>query len=157
MIFYFWTVTWTGFISEEGRPRNHVTKIFSNIGSHTNCTAYMNFGLFTRKLFFFQSLFSPKHSITYMSDSRRGFGLHMGFIDHHLYTRLGTTSNYGAIANLHNSQIITAPAMSFPERCVFIGCFLATASKSGDSSASRSQDLSERRLPSKYFFPHRLS
>jgi hypothetical protein len=32
------------------------------------------------------------------SDHRRGFGLDNGFIDH-LYTRLGTTSNYSAIAN----------------------------------------------------------
>jgi hypothetical protein len=27
-----------------------------------------------------------------------------------LYTRLGTTSNYSAIANLHNSEITTGPA-----------------------------------------------
>jgi hypothetical protein len=41
-----------------------------------------------------------------------GFGLVNGFIDH-LYTQLGTTSNYSATANIHNSQIITAPAKSF--------------------------------------------
>jgi hypothetical protein len=31
-----------------------------------------------------------------------------GFIDH-LYTLLGIISNYSATANLHNSQITTAP------------------------------------------------
>jgi hypothetical protein len=41
-----------------------------------------------------------------------GFGLVNGFIDH-LYTRLGTTSNYGAIANLHNSQITIGPVKPF--------------------------------------------
>jgi hypothetical protein len=40
---------------------------------------------------------------------RRGFGLENGFIDQ-LYTRLVSTSNYSATANLHNSQITTAPA-----------------------------------------------
>jgi hypothetical protein len=37
-----------------------------------------------------------------------GYGLDIGFIDH-LYATLGTTSNYSANANLHNSQITTAP------------------------------------------------
>jgi hypothetical protein len=41
-----------------------------------------------------------------------GFGLVIRFIGH-LYTRLGTTSNYSATANLHNSQITTAPAKPF--------------------------------------------
>jgi hypothetical protein len=36
-----------------------------------------------------------------------GFRLDIGFIDH-LYTQLGTTSNYSAIANLHTLQITTA-------------------------------------------------
>jgi hypothetical protein len=60
-----------------------------------------------------------------------------GFIDH-LYTRLGSTSTYSTTAKLHNSQITTAPAKNFRPCCVFI-CFLATASNSGDSSASRAQ------------------
>jgi hypothetical protein len=38
-----------------------------------------------------------------------GHGLVNGFTDH-LNTPLGTTSNYSAIANLHISQITTAPA-----------------------------------------------
>jgi hypothetical protein len=35
-----------------------------------------------------------------------------GLIDH-LYTQLGTTSNYNATANLPNSQNTTAPAKLF--------------------------------------------
>jgi hypothetical protein len=35
-----------------------------------------------------------------------------GFIDH-LYTSLGTTSNYNAIYNLNTLQITTAPAKPF--------------------------------------------
>jgi hypothetical protein len=41
-----------------------------------------------------------------------GYGLLNGFIDH-LYTRLGSTSHYSAIANLHTLQITTAPAKAF--------------------------------------------
>jgi hypothetical protein len=51
------------------------------------------------------------------------------------------TSNYSATANLHNSQIITAPAKPFPACCAFTSHSLATASKSGNSSASRAQVL----------------
>jgi hypothetical protein len=36
-----------------------------------------------------------------------------GFIEH-LYTPLGTTSNYSAIANLHALEIATAPAKKEP-------------------------------------------
>jgi hypothetical protein len=53
------------------------------------------------------------------------------FIDH-LYTRLGTTSNYIATANLHNLQITTAPAKHFIA-CYVISRSLVTASNSGDS------------------------
>jgi hypothetical protein len=61
-----------------------------------------------------------------------------GFIDH-LYTRLGTSSNYSAKANLHNSQITTAAAKHFPACYVFTRRSLITASNSGDSSASASK------------------
>jgi hypothetical protein len=53
----------------------------------------------------------------------------IGFIDH-LYTPLGTTSNYSAIANLHNSQFTTEPAMPFIACCVLTSHFLTTASNS---------------------------
>jgi hypothetical protein len=55
---------------------------------------------------------------------------------HYLYTRLGTTSNYRAAANFHNSQITAAPAVSFPPYCFFTSRSLATAYNSGDSLAS---------------------
>jgi hypothetical protein len=69
-------------------------------------------------------------------DYRRG--LHWEWIYWPLFIpqRLGTTSNYSATANLHNSQITTAPAKTFPACCVFTGRFLTPASNSGDSSAS---------------------
>jgi hypothetical protein len=60
------------------------------------------------------------------------------FIDH-LYTPLGTTSTYYAIADSHTLKITTAPAKHFPACCVFTSHSLATASNSGDSSASRGQ------------------
>jgi hypothetical protein len=57
-----------------------------------------------------------------------------GFNDY-LYTRLGTTSNYSDIADLHTLQISTAHAkpqsfIVFPSRC------LVTDLNNGDSSAS---------------------
>jgi hypothetical protein len=63
--------------------------------------------------------------------------LDIGFIDN-LYIRLGTTSNYSATFNLHNSQMTTAHAKSFPACCVFTSRSLPTASNNGHSSASRS-------------------
>jgi hypothetical protein len=51
-------------------------------------------------------------------------------------TRHGITSNYSATANPHIAQITTAPAKTFPDCRVFTSSSLATASKSGDSSAS---------------------
>jgi hypothetical protein len=62
-----------------------------------------------------------------MCDYRRGFGLDIGFIDH-LYTQLGTTSIYSAIATLHTLQITTTHAKSFPACYVFTSRSLVTAS-----------------------------
>jgi hypothetical protein len=64
-----------------------------------------------------------------------------GFIDH-LYTSLGTTSNYSTTTNLQNSQITTVPSKPFPVCYVFTSRSHRTASNSGDSSASRAQVLS---------------
>jgi hypothetical protein len=88
----------------------------------------------------------PPHPITLRSilmlsrftgcDCRLGMGW---ILD--LLTRLGTTSNYSAIADLHTLQFTTIPAKPFPARCVFNSRSLAMASNSGDSSASRAQVL----------------
>jgi hypothetical protein len=51
--------------------------------------------------------------------------------------------NYSATGNLYNSQITTTLVKPFPACCVF-SRFLATASNSGDSSASRAQVLSSQ-------------
>jgi hypothetical protein len=71
-----------------------------------------------------------KYCHVFVCVSIDGVRLDIGFIDH-LYTPLGTTSTYSAIANLHTLQITTASAKSFPSRS------LTTASNSGDSSVSR--------------------
>jgi hypothetical protein len=90
----------------------------------------------------------------YMCDCRRGFGLNIGFTDH-LYTQLGTTSNYTSIANLSILQISTN---SFPACCVFNSRFLVTASNGGDLSASvLKSSLNGGSLPIEYFhhrFPY---
>jgi hypothetical protein len=62
------------------------------------------------------------------------------FIDH-LCTRLVSTSNYRATANLHDSQITTAPPKHFPASCVFTSRSLTTA-----SSASRPHIVTLRRI-----------
>jgi hypothetical protein len=67
-----------------------------------------------------------------------GYGLDIGFVDH-LYTPLGSTGNYSAVANLNNLRITTAPARPFPACYVLTSHSLATASNSGYSSASRPQ------------------
>jgi hypothetical protein len=68
-----------------------------------------------------------------------------GFIEH-LTSRLGTASNYKAIAYLHTLQSTTATSKPFPVCCVLTSLSLATASNSGDFSASRSQFLSSLTL-----------
>jgi hypothetical protein len=74
-----------------------------------------------------------------------GFGLVNRFIDH-LYTPLGTTSNYSAITDLHTPQFITARTKSFPAYCVSNSRSLATASSSGDSSASHTYVITVWRI-----------
>jgi hypothetical protein len=57
-----------------------------------------------------------------------------------LLTQFGTTSNHSSIASFHTLQITTALVKRFPD-CVLNGSSLATVSNSGDSSATRAQDL----------------
>jgi hypothetical protein len=47
-----------------------------------------------------------------MSNSRRGFGSEIGFIDH-LYKQPVTTKNYSAIANLHTLQFTVTYTLMF--------------------------------------------
>jgi hypothetical protein len=61
-----------------------------------------------------------------MHDSRRGFGLVIGFIGH-FNTKFITTLNYGTIANVHTLQSTGAHAKSFPARCVFSRCLVTMA------------------------------
>jgi hypothetical protein len=67
-----------------------------------------------------------------------GYGFDIGFIEH-LYTPLRTTGSYSTTTNLHTLQFTTAPTKLFPACHVFTSRSLATASSSGDSSASHVQ------------------
>jgi hypothetical protein len=68
------------------------------------------------------------------------YGLDTGFIDT-LHTPLGITRNYSTVAHLHTIQFTTATAKPSLVCCVLISHSLATASNSGDPSASRAQVL----------------
>jgi hypothetical protein len=62
----------------------------------------------------------------------------------YLHTPFRTTKIYNPVANLHNPQITTAPAKSFPAFFVFTSNSLTTTSNTEDSSASRAQILSKK-------------
>jgi hypothetical protein len=74
-----------------------------------------------------------------------GFGLEIRFIDD-FNTRLVTTLNYSAIANLHTLPITRTHGKSFPACNVFTSRSLIMASNSGDSSTAPSKS-SLHRLP----------
>jgi ethanolamine utilization microcompartment shell protein EutS len=52
-----------------------------------------------------------------MSDTRLGFKVDIGFIDH-FNTQLVITLNYGTIVNLHTLQITTAYAVVSSPQCL---------------------------------------
>jgi hypothetical protein len=56
--------------------------------------------------------------VTILNDSRRGFGLEIGFTDH---LQVVTTNNYNTIANLHtpNITVTTAHIKSFQSSLIF--------------------------------------
>jgi hypothetical protein len=89
--------------------------------------------------FCFQDNTIQNNIVAIRCDCRRGLDWWMDLLT--TYTRHGTTSSYSATANLNNSQITAAPAKPFPACYVFTSRSLATAANSGDSSASRAQDL----------------
>jgi hypothetical protein len=90
-----------------------------------------------------------KHNVTFLGMLlQTGYGLVNGFIDY-LYTALGTTRNYSTIVNLHSSKITTASATPSPA-CCLQQPFPATASNSGDSSASRAHVVTVRRITRNY-------
>jgi hypothetical protein len=68
-------------------------------------------------------------------NSRRGFGLDIGFIDH-FTTQLVITLNYSAIANFHTLKFARTNAKYFPARSVFTSSCLVTAPNNGYSFAS---------------------
>jgi hypothetical protein len=65
--------------------------------------------------------------------------LEIGFVEH-FNTRLATTLNYGAIADVHTLQIATSHAKSF-QSAVLTSPSLVTSSNNGDSSASALSSL----------------
>jgi hypothetical protein len=84
--------------------------------------------------------------VTCMSDSRPGFGLDFGFIDHFTIQHV-ITLNYSPIVNFHTLQ------KSFPTRNVFTSSCLITASNNGYSSASGlKSSLNGGYLPTEIFF-----
>jgi hypothetical protein len=87
------------------------------------------------------------HTVTCMCESRRGFGLDIGFTDH-LYTQLQNTNNYSATANLQNSQITIETAKPFPVYFVLTSRVLATTS---NSVAALKSSLNGGSLPTASF------
>jgi hypothetical protein len=77
-----------------------------------------------------------------------GCGLMSGFVDH-LSTPLGTVNNYSAVAYLDTLQITAAPAKYFPACYALTSRSQATASNSGDSSASRAEVCPLQRISRK--------
>jgi hypothetical protein len=71
----------------------------------------------------------------YGCDSRRDFGLEIGFIDN-VNTQHVITLNYSVIANFHTLQTTSAHTKSLPASSVFTGHFLVTALNNGYCSAS---------------------
>jgi hypothetical protein len=53
--------------------------------------------------------------VTCMNDSRRGFGLDIGFIDNLQFV---TTNNYNSVANFHTLQFTRAHAMFCSPQCL---------------------------------------
>jgi hypothetical protein len=97
--------------------------------------------IFIRFLMYWYNLHCLLYILSHVTWLWTGFGLVNGFVDH-LYTWLVSTSKYSATTDLRNSQITTAPAKPFSACSIFTSHSLATASNSGDPSASGAKVLS---------------
>jgi hypothetical protein len=65
-------------------------------------------------------------------------GVWIGVLDYRpLVTQLATTSNYGAIADLHTSQITTREVFCQPMKSSLLNSFLAISSQSFDCLLKR--------------------
>jgi hypothetical protein len=85
-------------------------------------------------------------------DSRRGFGLGIGFIDH-FSTQLVITLNYSAIADLYTLKITRARSKCFAACSVCASSCLVTACNNGYSSASvLKSSLNGGSFPTELFF-----
>jgi hypothetical protein len=72
-----------------------------------------------------------------------GYGLVNEFTDH-LCTPFGTTGNYSATANLHNSHITIAPTKTFSNLLCLEQPFSSNGFDSGDSSVARAYIVTGR-------------
>jgi hypothetical protein len=85
-------------------------------------------------------------------DSRRGFELDIGLIDH-FNAQLIIILNYSVIANFHTLQFIRAHAKCFPVHSVFTSSCLVTAPNNCFTSASALKSfLNGGYLPTTLFF-----
>jgi hypothetical protein len=94
--------------------------------------------------------------VTWRGDNRR-FWIGDWIYSTLIHTQFVITSNFSAIANIHTLQINTAHAKFFPAGCVFTSRFLATASNSGDSSASGLTPLLAGSQPSTNYSPAHIA
>jgi hypothetical protein len=84
---------------------------------------------------------SIKNDHVYERDSRRGFGLEIGFIDH---LQVIITNYCNTLANFYTLKITTAHAKSSQSASVSTCRFLLTASNSGDSSTASTKSSLQR-------------
>jgi hypothetical protein len=87
-----------------------------------------------------------KHTVKCMSDYRRGLDWSLDLLTTYTHDSGLQTIMYSATANLHDSQITTAPVKQFPACCVFTRHFLVTAPNRRNSLASRAQVFSSHTL-----------
>jgi hypothetical protein len=98
-------------------------------------TSLWHYVLFRYFLQMYLNASKGKNIFACMSDSRRGFGLDIGFIDH-FSSQLLITRNYSAISDFYSLPVTPEHAKSFPACSAFTTRFLITASNKAYSSTS---------------------